>query len=93
MPYIGEISAIVTACLWSVTSYLFAFAAEKVGSVQVNINRIILAAVILFLIVAVSGIDYTLTTSQIVYLIISGVVGLVIGDSFLFKTYQLIGAR
>lgn len=93
MPYIGEISAIVTACLWSVTSYLFAFAAEKVGSVQVNINRIILAAVVLFLIVAVSGIDYTLSTSQVVYLIISGVVGLVIGDSFLFKTYQLIGAR
>ncbi len=93
MPYIGEISAIVTACLWSVTSFLFAFAAEKVGSVQVNINRIILAAIILFLIVAVSGIDYTLSTSQVIYLIISGVVGLVIGDSFLFKTYQLIGAR
>ncbi len=93
MPYIGEISALVTACLWSVTSFLFAFAAEKVGSVQVNINRIILAAVILFLIVAVSGIDYTLSALQVYYLIISGVVGLVIGDSFLFKCYQLIGAR
>ncbi len=93
MPYIGEISALVTACLWSVTSFLFAFAAEKVGSVQVNINRIILAAIILFLVVAFSGIDYTLSTSQVYYLIISGVVGLVIGDSFLFKSYQLIGAR
>ncbi len=93
MPYIGEISALVTACLWSVTSFLFAFASEKVGSVQVNINRIILAAIILFLIVIVSGIDYTLSSSQVMYLIISGVVGLVIGDSFLFKSYQLIGAR
>ena len=93
MPYIGEISALVTACLWSVTSFLFAFAAEKVGSVQVNINRIILAAIILFFIVALSGIDYTMSTSQVYYLIISGVVGLVIGDSFLFKSYQLIGAR
>ncbi len=93
MPYIGEFSALLTACLWSVTSFLFAFAAEKVGSVQVNINRIILAAVILFFIVALSGIDYTLSTMQVYYLIISGVVGLVIGDSFLFKCYQLIGAR
>jgi len=93
MPYIGEFSALLTACLWSVTSFLFAFAAEKVGSVQVNINRIILAAVILFFIVAFSGIDYSLSTSQVYYLIISGVVGLVIGDSFLFKCYQLIGAR
>ncbi len=93
MPYIGEISALVTACLWSVTSFLFAFAAEKVGSVQVNINRIILAAIILFFIVVISGIDYSLSSSQVMYLIISGVVGLVIGDSFLFKSYQLIGAR
>jgi drug/metabolite transporter (DMT)-like permease len=93
MPYIGEISALTTACLWSVTSFLFAFAAEKVGSVQVNINRIILAAIILFFIVVVSGVDYTLSSSQVYYLIFSGIVGLVIGDSFLFKCYQLIGAR
>ncbi len=93
MPYVGEISALATACLWSVTSFLFAFAAEKVGSVQVNINRIILAAIILFLIILVSGIDYSLSSSQVEYLIMSGIVGLVIGDSFLFKCYQLIGAR
>ena len=93
MSYIGEISALVTACLWSVTSFLFAFAAEKVGSVQVNINRIILAAIILFFIVLLSGIDYTLSSSQVLYLILSGIVGLVVGDSFLFKCYQLIGAR
>lgn len=93
MPYVGELSALLTACLWSVTSFLFAFAAERVGSVQVNINRIILAAVILFLIVEISGIDYNLSSSQIFYLVLSGITGLVIGDSFLFKTYQLIGAR
>ena len=51
MPYIGELSALLTACLWSVTSFLFAFASARVGSVQVNINRIILAAIILFLII------------------------------------------
>jgi drug/metabolite transporter (DMT)-like permease len=93
MPYIGELSAILTACLWSVTSFLFAFAAGKVGSVQVNINRIILAAIILFLIVVLSGIDYSLSSSQVFYLVLSGITGLVIGDSFLFKTYELIGAR
>jgi drug/metabolite transporter (DMT)-like permease len=93
MPYVGEISAIVTACLWSVTSFLFAFAAERVGSVQVNINRIILAAIILFLIVEAAGIDYNLSIRQISFLIFSGITGLVFGDSFLFKTYQQIGAR
>jgi drug/metabolite transporter (DMT)-like permease len=93
MPYVGEISALLTACLWSVTSFLFAFAAERVGSVQVNINRIILAAVILFLIIEIAGIDYNLSLRQIYYLIISGIAGLVLGDSFLFKAFQLIGAR
>lgn len=93
MPYIGELSALLTACLWSITSFLFAFAAGRVGSVQVNINRIILAAIILFLIVSLSGIDYKLSSGQIYYLILSGVAGLVIGDSFLFKAFQLIGAR
>lgn len=93
MPYVGELSAILTACLWSVTSFLFAFAARKVGSVQVNINRIILAAIILFIIVEAFQIDYNLSSSQIYYLILSGITGLIFGDSFLFKAYQQIGAR
>ena len=93
MPYIGEISALVTACLWSITSFLFAFAAERVGSVQVNISRIMLAGILLFLIVEVSGIDYNLSPTQVYYLILSGIAGLVLGDSFLFKAFQLIGAR
>jgi drug/metabolite transporter (DMT)-like permease len=93
MPYIGELSALLTACLWSVTSFLFAFAAGRVGSVQVNISRIVLAGIILFLIVEISGIDYNLSSTQVYYLILSGIAGLVIGDSFLFKAFQLIGAR
>ncbi|HSD62347.1 MAG TPA: DMT family transporter [Ignavibacteriaceae bacterium] len=93
MPYVGELSAILTACLWSVTSFLFAFAAAKVGSVQVNINRIVLAAIILFLVVEIGGIDYNLSSRQILFLILSGITGLVFGDSFLFKAYQQIGAR
>jgi drug/metabolite transporter (DMT)-like permease len=93
MPYIGEVSALATAVLWSVTSFLFAFASERVGSVQVNINRIILAAIILFLIVAISGINYEMSSRQVHYLILSGIAGLVIGDSFLFKAFQVIGAR
>ncbi len=93
MPYVGEVSAIATAVLWSITSFLFAFASERVGSVQVNINRIILAAIILFLIISVSGIEYNLSSTQIYYLILSGIAGLVLGDSFLFKAFQVIGAR
>ncbi len=44
-------------------------------------------------IIAIFGISLTLTFSQISNLVISGILGLVLGDSFLFKSFQLIGAR
>jgi drug/metabolite transporter (DMT)-like permease len=51
------------------------------------------ASIILFLIISVFGISLTLTFDQISNLVISGILGLVLGDSFLFKSFQLIGAR
>ena len=52
-----------------------------------------LASIMLFIIISVFGISLTLTFSQVSNLVISGILGLVLGDSFLFKSFQLIGAR
>jgi len=93
LSYVGEISAVATAFCWSVTSYAFTSATRKVGALQVNIDRMILASFILFTIVLVFGFSLTLTFNQVSNLILSGVLGLVLGDSFLFKSFQLIGAR
>ncbi len=93
MGYIGEISALATAVCWSFTAYAFTDASRRVGSVQVNIDRMFLASVILLIIIFAFGINLNLTFYQIGNLILSGVVGLVLGDSFLFKSFQLIGAR
>jgi drug/metabolite transporter (DMT)-like permease len=51
------------------------------------------ASILLISIIAISGISLTLTFNQISNLVISGILGLVLGDSFLFKSFQLIGAR
>jgi drug/metabolite transporter (DMT)-like permease len=93
LSYIGEISAVATAFCWSVTSYAFTSATRKVGALQVNIDRMILASLILLGIVLVFNFSLALTPSQFLNLIISGILGLVLGDSFLFKSFQLIGAR
>ena len=93
MPYLGEFSAVLTAFLWSGTSIAFSSAAEKIGSLQLNINRMILASVFLISTILIMGYSFDLSRSQFINLIISGIIGLVIGDSFLFKSYQLIGAR
>lgn len=93
MNYLGELSALLTAFLWSGTSLAFSSAAEKIGSLQLNINRMIFASVFLIATIIIMGYRFDLSNSQFTNLIISGVIGLVIGDSFLFKSYQMIGAR
>ena len=93
MAYLGEISAIITAFLWSGTSFAFTNAAQRIGSLQLNVNRIILATIFLFFIILIANFNYDLSYEQVYYLALSGFVGLVLGDSFLFKSFQLIGAR
>jgi drug/metabolite transporter (DMT)-like permease len=93
MSYIGEISALITAFLWSGTSIAFTAASTRIGSLQLNINRMLLAVILLFLTIMIGNINYSLSTSQIYFLILSGVAGLVLGDTFLFKAFQYIGAR
>lgn len=83
----------MTAVLWSGTSVAFSGAANRIGSVQLNINRLILAAIFLFVTIIISGASLALSYGQIMHLSISGIIGLVIGDSFLFRAYQFIGPR
>jgi len=93
LEYIGEISAVITAFCWAVTSYAFTHVARKVGALQVNIDRMSLASIMLFLIILVFKINLELSFNQFANLIVSAILGLVLGDSFLFKSFQLIGAR
>ncbi|MEO8399116.1 MAG: DMT family transporter [Ignavibacteriaceae bacterium] len=93
MPYLGELSALLTAVLWSGTSLAFSSAAIKIGPLQLNINRMILASIFLFATIFILNFSLNISSNQIIYLSISGIIGLVFGDSFLFKAYQLIGAR
>ena len=93
IPYIGELSALLTAFLWSGSSFAFTAAAERLNSLQLNINRIFIAAVFLYATILLSGIQFSISTSQVFYLAVSGFIGLVFGDTFLFKAFQHVGAR
>jgi drug/metabolite transporter (DMT)-like permease len=91
--YIGEIAALTTAFCWSITSYAFTNVSRRIGAIQVNIDRMAFASILLICIIVIFGISLTLSFNQISNLVISGILGLVLGDSFLFKSFQLIGAR
>lgn len=93
MPHTGELSALLTAVFWSITSFAFSSASKKLGSLTLNINRMMLASILLALTIVIFRFDYNLSANQVFNLILSGIVGLVIGDTFLFKSFQYIGAR
>jgi drug/metabolite transporter (DMT)-like permease len=93
MPFIGEFSALFTAFLWSGTSLVFSEATARVGSIQVNLTRMLLALLFLVLTVWLLGYNYAMSQSQVLNLTWSGIVGLVLGDSFLFAAFKEIGAR
>jgi drug/metabolite transporter (DMT)-like permease len=52
-----------------------------------------MSAVILILVMVLFQIPLSVSSSQLLYLSISGLIGLVFGDTFLFKSYQYNGAR
>jgi drug/metabolite transporter (DMT)-like permease len=93
MAFIGEFSALGTAFCWSGSSMAFTAASERIGSLQLNINRMILGVFFLLGTILILNLNYVVSSSQVKFLIASGFVGFVIGDSFLFQAFRMIGAR
>jgi len=93
MSYIGETAALITAVLWAGTAIAFTEATKIVGSYVVNITRLLLATLYLVITILIFNLDYQISWVQIYLLGLSGVIGLVFGDGFLFKSFQYIGAR
>ncbi len=96
MERIGEIAALGTAVCWTVTAIVFESAGKKVGSVAVNIVRLTMAFVLLAIFTSFNrGLPLPLDASLHTWfwLLLSGLVGFVIGDLFLFKAFTVIGGR
>lgn len=93
MPYLGEIAALVTAFCWSMTSIIFTAAGKRIGSLQVNLYRLPIAIVLLAVTYTVIFGDFTVRWQPALWLAVSGVIGLAIGDTFLFQAFVLIGSR
>ena len=93
MPLLGELFALITAVLWSVSALLFSDTAKKVGSFQVNVTRLLFGLSYIILWSMLMRYPVNLKASQILYFSVSGVIGLALGDTFLFKAFREIGAR
>lgn len=93
IPFLGEIAGLLTAVCWSGSSLVFSTATRRLGTVLVNIARLVFALVFLVVLILASGLTVSVSSTQILYFGISGVIGLALGDSFLFRSYLHIGPR
>ncbi len=94
--HLGEFAALLTAVFWTVTSLSFESASHKIGSVAVNIIRLIIGFAFLSVFNLIrSGLILPAGASREnwIWLTLSGLVGFVFGDLFLFKSYTMIGSR
>ena len=96
MNYIGEIAGIATAIFWTVTSMAFQVATRRVGSLNVNIIRLFMAFVFYVLYMRMTRglwLPTDATPDAWKWLSLSGLVGFVLGDFFLFQSYAFVSAR
>ena len=92
----GELAALATAVCWSFTAIFISYSGRRVGSEVVNRSRLLLA--FLFLIVAHWALEGAIFPTGVEpfrwgWLAVSSLLGLVLGDAFLFRAYVLIGPR
>jgi len=92
----GEFAALLTAVFWTITALSFESASLKIGSLSVNIIRLVLGLVFLSIFnLFTRGIVLPTDASRFnwIWLSVSGLIGFVLGDLFLFKSYTIIGSR
>lgn len=93
---LGEIYSFITAICWTISAISFEIAGRKIGSLSVNYLRIIIALILISLFTLFSRgmvLPFDATASAWGWLSLSGLIGFVIGDLFLFQAYLEIGSR
>jgi len=94
--HIGEFAALLTALFWTITSLSFESASNKIGSVAVNILRLVIGLAFLSVFTLIRRglfLPVDASSENWIWLSLSGLVGFVFGDLFLFKSYTVIGSR
>ncbi len=96
MAYLGELISIGVAFSWTATALLSEFGSKRLGNLTLNVLRMgmaLLFSMVLFWIVAGTPLPPVGSMEACGWMLLSGVVGYVIGDFCLFQCYIIIGSR
>jgi drug/metabolite transporter (DMT)-like permease len=92
----GELAALATALMWSLTAVLFSYSGRRVGAQVVNRSRLLYAFLYLsvaHLLLEGSLFPWGAEPFRWFWFAVSSILGLVLGDTFLFRAYVLVGPR
>ncbi|HEY9053685.1 MAG TPA: DMT family transporter [Rectinemataceae bacterium] len=96
MEKLGALAAFGTAVSWSLSAVFFENATRRAGALAVNFWKVAFAFVLLSIAGLVSRglpLPTDASTGTWVILSISGIIGFVVADYFLFNAYLIIGSR
>jgi drug/metabolite transporter (DMT)-like permease len=93
---LGEFAALGTALCWTFGAMSFEMASKRSGSLSVNLIRLVIGFCLLSLFCLIyRGLIFPSDASSHIWiwLALSGFIGFVFGDFFLFRAFVLIGSR
>ena len=96
MQYVGELISIGVAFSWTATALLSEFGSKRMGNLTLNLMRMLITLVfsaIMFWIIGGTPLPAHASTEAYLWMMLSGVVGYVIGDFCLFQCYIIIGSK
>lgn len=92
--YSGATAALFSALLWAIASTFFERAGKKIVPVELNLIKGALALVFIGITLLVTGETFTtINLRSVIFLILSGVIGIGVGDTAYFKSLDHLGAR
>jgi drug/metabolite transporter (DMT)-like permease len=92
--FIGESAALSAAILWAISSVIYSRLGLKITPLQLNLYKGIIAIALIAITLAIQGTALiNLSTSTVVLLIISGMIGIGLGDTAYFSALNSLGAR
>ena len=96
MQYVGELISIGVAFSWTATALLSEFGSKRMGNLTLNLMRMVITLLfsgILFWVMRGTPLPVPASTEAYLWMMLSGLVGYVIGDFCLFQCYIIIGSK
>lgn len=96
MQYVGELISIGVAFSWTATALLSEFGSKRMGNLTLNLTRMVITLIfsgILFWFMGGTPLPAQASTEAYLWMMLSGLVGYVIGDFCLFQCYIIIGSK